>query len=459
MFGKHTPAKAGTLVVLSGLLFLPDVTLVRLFGTLSMDKNEILFLGALLGLMFRQNEVFMAARPVGTLVSIMLPLFIINLAGWQTNLGTLISQGELQPGLSFAWVLGQSIDDFFRFALPFLVAKATINSAQDLRTFFYFGVGMGLVYTLLAFIELVMAIPLRVFQFSNYIYDLPVQPLFRFGLTEPVVFLSLGHALATFMVFPLVAAIALLKGPKHLSWKGIKQVRFISLIGLLSTLKIGTSLMGLSAMVGMTFLSTRFLAKLIGLSAIFLLTYPMIQVADAFPEDVLVDIAATYDEDRARSLGGRFYEEEFILDRMGSRMLFGWGHYGRIPDGDIVGAASGEPGLDAWWVIRLGMSGLIGVFFVLMLLILPIFNIRRRFAAIACEETRWLLCGLMICLVIRIADLLLNGWWNSLPVFFAGALMSISLAIKKDPISALSLDDAKETQSMNRNLRADQLHS
>ena len=30
-----------------------------------------------------------------------------------------------------------------------------------------------------------------------------------------------------------------------------------------------------------------------------------------------------------------------------------------------------------------------------------------------------------MCIVVRMADLLLNGWWNSLPVFFAGALYGI----------------------------------
>ncbi|XOV81726.1 MAG: hypothetical protein ACFHXK_12690 [bacterium] len=446
MFGKYPPAKAGALVVLSGLLFLPDVTLVRPFDLVAMDKNKIVFLGALLGLMVRQNAFFLAARPVATLTYIMVPFFLINIVGWQTNLSTLLSQGELQPGLSFAWVLGQSIADFFQFALPFLVAKALFNSIQDIKTFFYIAVGMGLIYTLLALIELVMAIPFRVFQFSDYLYNLPVRPQFRYGLTEPVVFLSLGHSLATFMVFPFVAAISLLKSGNTPSWWGINKVRIITFVGLISTLKVASSLFGIAAAASMTLFKTKALATLLGIAALFTLTYPLMQVADVFPEDILVDIAASYDEERARSFGGRFYEEEFILDRMGSRMLFGWGHFGRIPDGDIVGADSGEPGLDAWWVIRLGMSGLLGVLFVLALLTFPIFSIRRKIKVITSDETKWLLCGLMICLVIRIADLLLNGWWNSLPVFFAGALMGVSLAIKRNPVAALNLDDEPQTK-------------
>ncbi|MCR9258147.1 MAG: hypothetical protein NXH95_00355 [Pseudomonadaceae bacterium] len=456
LFGKHTPAKAGALAVLTGLLFLPDVTLIRVLDVVPMDKNKIVFLGALLGLIFRQNKHFLEARPGSTLVLIMLPLLLINIIGWQTNLSTLLSQGELQPGLSFAWVLGQSIDDFFRFALPFIVAKALITSAQDLRTFFYIGVGLGLIYTFLAVFELVMAIPFRVFQLSDYLYSVPVRPQFRYGLTEPVVFLSLGHSLATFMVFPFVAAIALLKSHATVDWKGITRVRLITFVGLLSTLKVASTLFGLAAAAGMTFFKTRLLSTLLWLAALFVLTYPMMQVVDAFPEDVLVSIASEYNAERGRSFAGRFYEEEFILDRMGSRMLFGWGHFGRIPDADIVGADSGEPGLDAWWVIRLGMSGLVGVLFVLILLTIPVFSIRRRFSIIESEETRWLLCGLMICLVIRIADLLLNGWWNSLPVFFAGALMGISLAIKENPYEALNLVDGPQMRPSRPDAAASQ---
>lgn len=446
MFGKYAPAKAGALVVLTGLLFLPEVTLLRVLDNIAVDKNKIVFLGTLFGLMLRYKNHLRSARPVSTSALIMLPLLVINIVGWQTNLSSLFSQGAFQRGLSFSWVLGQSIDDFFRFALPFVVAKTLIKNVQDLRTFFYVGVGMGLVYTFLALVELLLAVPFRVFQLSNYIYNVPARPQFRYGLTEPIVFLSLGHSLATFMVFPFVASIALLKSHAPINWKRITRARLITLIGLLSTLKVASSLLGIAAAGAMFFLRTRVLSAALGLAAVVILIYPLAQVFDIFPEDFMVDIAAEYNVERGSSLAGRFYEEEFVIERMGSRMLFGWGHFGRIPDGDIVGADSGESGLDAWWVIQLGMSGLFGVLYVLILLTIPIFSIRRRFAVIESEETKWLLCGLMICLTLRVVDLLQNGWWNSLPMFFSGALMGISLAIKRNPSAALNLVDAPPTR-------------
>ena len=186
----------------------------------------------------------------------------------------------------------------------------------------------------------------------------------------------------------------------------------------------------------------RKIALIASLSAVMICVYPLTQVLDIFPEDVMVEIATEYtNAKRGRSFAGRFEEEEFVLDRLGDQLYFGWATYPRVPGGDIVGIESGAVGLDAWWVIKMSHSGIVGMEFVILLLAIPIWMAKKRIAAIQSDAKILMLGALMMCIVVRMADLMLNGWWNSLPVFFAGALYGICKHAHLQLDGSASLDD------------------
>lgn len=422
VFARTSIAKACALVVIGGLLFLPDVTLLSLGSAVAIEKDRVIYLAAILGLVINHRKAFAEARPILTLAIIIGVMFAINLACWSANTQSVVDHGEIQPGLSFAWVLGQTIDDFFRFALPFLIGKVAFRSAGDLRVVLYCLVGFGVIYTVLILIELVMAIPFRVFQLSDYIYGLRFRPTFRYGLTEPIVFLGLGHTLATFMVMTVIAAAAFKKIDKNMRWGFFRPFRGWNLIGLLATLKVGATILGLGALAIFSMFRVHRAALLAYLFALGICIYPVLQVYGLFPEDVLVGVVEDFDDKRARSLNGRFDEEEFVLEQIGERLMVGWGHFARIPGASFAGFGTGETGLDAWWVIRLGMSGLLGVIAAFLVCAIPVFRARRMLRSVDSIEVQWLVVATMLCIVVRMADLLLNGWWNSLPVFMAGAL-------------------------------------
>ena len=174
-----------------------------------------------------------------------------------------------------------------------------------------------------------------------------------------------------------------------------------------------------------------FRPRRIGAAALFLtclaVGYPALRMGGVFPRESIMTLARDFNPERARSLDGRFQEEDHVLKYIGSRIWFGWGTVGRTPGAETFG--EGEPGLDGWWTIQLGCRGLVGVMLWLLLLGIPVFQgwrwLGRRSSSYSFAD-RLFVAALMGILAVRMIDLLINGWWNNLPVFLAGALNGLT---------------------------------
>jgi len=423
-FQRLSRASAAAVVVLAGSLLLPEFTLLRLRGFPSIDKERVTYLAALLGLMVYRPRSLGQAKPGFGLDAVLVLVFIANICTVAVNPDPMFNEEAWQRGLSGRWLIGQTLEDALVFVLPLVVGRAAFRDAQDLRTLVSALVGAGLIYSGLIAIEVLMSIPFRVFQLSHVIYGIPVRPQFRYGFTQPVVFMDNGLAVATYMAVALIAAVALRKARSKVSWMGVKRVSPILLGGLLATFNVAGSLYGL-AMSAMTALFRPARMALIALLlATFTCVYPTLRMADVFPDTVLVEFAAKYDPDRARSLNGRFEEEDFVLGNIGERLWFGWGHFARIPGAYSFG--QGETGLDGWWVIRTGMSGIVGLELAYLFMLAPVFVGWRRMRRLRSKEAEVLLAALLLCIAVRMVDLLINGWWNCLPVFLAGAVLGVT---------------------------------
>ena len=420
VFGRYEPVRACSLVVLGGLFFLPNITIFSVY-VVDIDKDRIIYLAALLALLVQRRALLISSKPVGVVLAVLSSMVVLNLFTWLANPDSVLNQGAIHPPLTLRWVLGQSIDQFLRFALPFVVATAVFRSWHDLRVLLRILVGFGLIYTPLILIEVALSIPWHVFQFSNLVYGLSPQPYTRFGLTEPIVFMREGHTVSSVMILTVIAAAAFRQFDRQIKWRFVKGARWWNLLGLLATLKVGSSLVGLTSFFVIHLFSARLVNLFACMLVLFACTYPVLQVLDLFPEETLVEIAAQYDSDRARSFAGRFHEEDMVVEGLGNRLLVGWGDFARIPGG-IIGAPGQEEGLDAWWVINLGISGLVGQTIGFLVMALPVLRARRRLRGGVSPEVYWLVVAVMMCIAVRMIDLLLNGWWNSLPVFLAGAL-------------------------------------
>jgi hypothetical protein len=155
------------------------------------------------------------------------------------------------------------------------------------------------------------------------------------------------------------------------------------------------------------------------------LFYPMLRVEQLFPDKVLVDVAASINQERADSLNFRFVQEENLLAHASQRFFFGWGRYGR---NRVYTKESGKDDsvTDGRWIVTLGQFGFVGFLAEFGMLAYAIFRAFLAFRFAQSVQERLFLSGLALIVGINIIDLLPNSSLSSWTWLLAGALLGRS---------------------------------
>ena len=273
-----------------------------------------------------------------------------------------------------------------------------------------------------------MSIPFRVWQLGDIVYGVRAQPSFRWGGLQPVVFMENALSLASFLAMSTIMAAAFAGARSTVTWRGVRRAHLLTLLSLLLTRVTSSGFYGLALGAVVRVCKATFCSNLALAIAVGVCLYPAMRLADVFPDEWLVQVARDLiNEERARSFQGRFLEEDFVFAGLASRIWFGWGMFDRIPGAALFGV--GEVGLDSFLVIRVGMTGIVGTELVLLMLLIPVWLAWKRLRLLADRESQYLLAGLMLCVSARMVDFLLNGLWNCLPFFLAGALYGVAQSI------------------------------
>lgn len=422
-------ALAVAVVVVAGSIFLPEsAVLFDLPIVPAIEKERITFLSALIVILAFFRKDFLSARPAFGLEALFLLIFIGYLFTTAQNRLPVVNYGTTFEGLGIYWILARSIDDLLTFVLPFVIGRTMFRSEADLRALAYVLVGAGLIYVPLIIIEALLSIPFSVWQLHQVIYGIPMQPSWRWGGIQPVVFMENALSNASFMAMVVIMAAGFAAGGGNVRWLGIARAHMVTQFGLLLTRVTSSNLYGIVFGIVLRVAKARLSALLAAGVALAVCMYPAMRLADVFPNDKLVQVAAEYvNEERAFSLQGRFLEEDFVFAGLGDRLWFGWGMYDRIPDAANFG--EGETGLDSFLVIRVGLTGIVGTELILMLLLVPVLIGFRRHSAANSREAQFLLIALMLCVAARMVDSLLNDIWNCLPFFLAGALHGVARSL------------------------------
>jgi hypothetical protein len=432
-------ALAVAVVVVAGSVFLPEgAVLLDLPIVPAIEKERVTFLSALVIVLVFFRKDFLSARPALGLESVFILIFIGYLFTTAQNRLPVVNYGTTFEGLGIYWILARSIDDFLTFVLPFLIGRTMFRSESDLRALAYVLVGAGLIYVPLIIIEALLSIPFSVWQLHYVIYGIAMQPSWRWGGIQPVVFMENALSNASFMAMVVIMAAGFAAGRSNANWFGATRAHLLSQLGLLLTRVTSSNIYGIVFGVMLRVARARLSALMATGVALAVCVYPAMRLADVFPDERLVEIAAkVVNEERAFSLQGRFLEEDFVFAGLGERLWFGWGMYDRIPDAANFG--EGETGLDSFLVIRVGLTGIIGTELILLLMLVPVLIGFRRFASASSRESRFLLVALMLCVAARMVDSLLNDIWNCLPFFLAGALQGISRSISSRPAGGIGV--------------------
>lgn len=417
------------LVVMAGSLFLPEgVALVDLPLVPSIEKERLTYLSALVVMLAFHRQDYRAARPGAGPEMVFLLMVLAFLCTAATNRNPMFNYGLRQEPLGLYWILARSLDDLVTIVLPFVVGRTAFRSGGDLRALAYVIVAAGLVYVLLIGLEALLSLPFGVWQFSLQIYGVPQLPSWRWGGIQPVVFMENALSSASFMVVAVIMAAGFAASRAKVAWRGVRRAHLWTALGLLLTRVSSCNAYGV-VLGGLLRLVRARTSGLVGLLvAVLVCAYPALRLADVFPDEKLVEIARDLiNEERATSFGGRFGEEDFVFAGLGDRLWFGWGMFDRIPGAATFG--QNQDGLDSFLVIRVGLTGIAGTELIMLLLLIPVWVAWRRLRLLEGKESQFLVAALMMCIGARMVDFLMNGLFNSLPFFLAGALYGVGKSI------------------------------
>jgi hypothetical protein len=429
IFRRMPRAQAATVVVLAGSAFLPEKAGFRLPVIQVLEKEYITYLVLLIAAFVHQRRSLMSARLGFGLESIVVLMWIENVFTALANTDAMWDEGKLEPGLGIYAVIVKNLADALSIGLPFFLGRALFRSKDDLRVLMTGLSVAGLIYVPLITIEVLMSLPFHVWQLSHVVFGVDTQPQWRWGIIQPVVFMDNGLSLATWMGGCLIATAGLLKGGLPIPRMKPSRARPLLFYGLVMSRNVAGIVYGSTLTLLTAILRPRLFATVAFSVALLAVVYPSLRMADLFPNKAIVSFAKGYDAERARSLEGRFEEEDLVLGGLKDRFWIGWGTYGRTPGAETVG--TGEPGIDGWWVLRLGMAGLTGVELSYSIMLIPAFLAWRRTRRLRSNAVISLVGALIAIVGMRMIDLLLNGWWNHLPVFLAGVLAGVSPSLGK----------------------------
>jgi len=424
---RWPPSKAGALLLILPLMFLPERVYFKPPSLPAFAKAEIAILWLFIGVLWFHRE---RLNNIQLNKWIKLCMFVLIGGGVATVLANFdaVSQGDKYLGGHHpSDVLHAVIKSTFNYVLPFVLGAAMFKGSKDLRVLLRVLVGGAVVYSVFVLVEVRLS-P----QFHNWVYGFfphTFRQMVRAGGFRSIVFMVHALTVSMFLMVGILSAAALQKA--NLKVFRIHAKWFIPYLLLVLVLNKSTAAMIYSVVgVLLIFLSTpKTQFRVAMVLGIMVLSYPALRGAGLVPVDDISEFARSqFGEERSESLMTRFENEEALLARANERPWFGWGTYGRPSiyhprTGRQLSIADGE------WIITIGTVGFVGFFSKFLLLLLPIFIAARQLNYVPAESDRRLLSALALILGISTFDLLPNSSSHYLPFVFSGALFSSTASI------------------------------
>lgn len=446
-FAVARPERAALVVVLGGILFLPERAAFDLPLLPPMDKNGLAVFCAFLGMLVFARRKVLAARPLRGVDLFFVLIILANVGTALTNGDPLMYGGGVDydgvtplqpvvlPGTRPYDILSMTVRDVIAIYMPFLLGRALFRDRVAAKSLLQATVIGGLVYVPLMLLEMRLS-P----QLHNWVYGY-YATFFGHAVRgegfKPMVFMAGGLAVAIFCFMAVLssAILARIRQP-------IGPIPALVALGLLWITLLGSRNMGANIFalvcVPLVLLPTKRLAtRVAAVLVVLVVVFPTMRATQAFPTDDLVRFAGKYSVERAESLNFRFRNEDILLDKAQERVWFGWGGFGRnrVFDerGKDISVTDGE------WIIRLGSRGIFGYVGSFGLLLLPVLVGWRRIGKVTDVDDRRILDGLCLLVAANAVDLLPNGLFNNLPFFYAGALAGLASGIARPGPQGLAI--------------------
>ncbi len=325
--------------------------------------------------------------------------------------------------------VSDTIRDLLYLVFPFFLGRALYRSARDLRDLMGVVVMGALLYSPLVLIELWLSPQLHRWIYGFHQHDF--SQVLRDGGYRPMVFMENGLALARLLLTAALFAATLARAREKLPFSipPAPVAAFLTVL-LLACHSMGAAVYLLVCLPLLILARPRVHVRVGAMLATVVLAYPVLRAADLFPVKPLLDVFARFSQDRADSLAFRFDNEAQLVQKALERVVFGWGGFARA---HIFGEWGKDISVtDGQWIIAFGDTGAVGFLGLFGMLVGPVVLAWRRITAIPRGPTRVLVAGMALTTALNVVDLLPNGLYSALPLFYAGALAGVTCALSND---------------------------
>lgn len=455
LFKKQSHDRALIWSLLGGMMILPELTSFDFPLVPQMNKHTLPSVMALLLCMSMLDQKI-RFFPKSLLASMLMIGFLLSPFATALANREPVFWGRLGlPGLSWRDGVGGFLSNAITL-IPVILGFNYLTTAQARRNFLIAFVVALLIYSVPMLIEgrISPQINRWVYGFFPELFGQQV----RFDGYRPVVFMGHGLVVAFFTALSVLSAAILVKGCKT----GERSKYIFALVYLWIILifckSIGSILLAVAFVPVILFLGVRLKGWAILVSAVIVLSYPVLRAADLVPVDKLVGYAALIQEERAGSLNYRFVNEGILLDHAAKKPIAGWGSWNRNRVYDVeTGRDIAVP--DGHWVIVIGVNGWIGYISVFGLLTLPLLRLwgMRKTARDRFTDPH-IVYGIALMLAVNMLDLLPNSTITPMTWLMAGMLLGSSLQSGRDPEeSALAEEDTPQKQFVHARRRRGQV--
>jgi hypothetical protein len=430
LFAQLRPSQAAFVGLLGGSMFLPSAFSIDLPALPPLGKEMFAGVGCLLGcLVFARRELgrVRLGRGPEILIAVMALGAVVTIL---TNRDPFTVGPVLVRATRPGDVLLDMTTILFTWGVPFVAGRALVRNSRDLRGVFTALALAGLVYSILILVELRLSPQLHrwTYGFHQHTFAQHV----RWGGYRPMVFMRHGLHVSLFVFMALMATTALARSRvRILGLPSLPASGYLGVI-LVACKSVGSMVYGLIAVPVAAFLDPRRQVRVAVIVSLVALSYPMLRAMDWLPLESLIGFAErTVGEERSASFAARFKTERSVMDRVRERVAFGWGGYGRPMVRDPQTGET-QTTFDGFWIIALGVGGVVRLLTVFLLLLWPVFAASRGLPRIRSPGDRILIGCLCLMVVVNVFDLLPNSTTEGYLTFLSGALAGAVPGIQRE---------------------------
>ncbi len=306
---------------------------------------------------------------------------------------------------------------------PYFIGRLYLGDIAGIRELAAGILMGGVIYVPLCLYEIRMSPQLhRIVYGFQYINDFT--QTMRLGGWRPTVFMD--HGLMVGMWMSMAAMVAIwawwtrsIRDVFGIPMVIVALVLLITAILCKSTGALVLLFLGLGALGAVKVWGTRFFIwVLIAIAPIYI----CLRVTKVWDGAELAEAAQTFSTERSQSFEFRLVNENLLVDKALQQPIFGWGGWGRnqIIDKDFRTIVDGQ------WIDSLGKYGIVGLFSLTLILLLPAVLVTRRFAAGAWSSPVFASAAAMLMInVLYMLDNIPNAMVNPIYVLAAGGLTGI----------------------------------